>query len=98
MRTSATGKERQGGFTLIELMVVLAIIGLMSAAVVLALYIVDQGDVLGVDLVKQQAAVVEEQRGALRLKRGDPLLQIELATRFQGDEVVDQLAGVDAAD
>ena len=37
MPTSATGKERQAGFTLVELMVVLAILGLMSAAVVLAI-------------------------------------------------------------
>jgi general secretion pathway protein H len=36
MRTSATG-IREGGFTLVELMVVLAIVGLVSAAVVLAL-------------------------------------------------------------
>src|SRR5688572_18800500 len=37
MRTSATGAERQRGFTLVELLVVLAIIGLSGAAVMLAM-------------------------------------------------------------
>lgn len=38
MRTSATGRNsRENGFTLVELLIVMTIIGLMSAAVVLAL-------------------------------------------------------------
>ena len=37
MRTSATGRTRQAGFTLVELLIVLAIIGMMSAVVMLAI-------------------------------------------------------------
>jgi general secretion pathway protein H len=37
MPTSATGSRKQAGFTLVELMIVLAIIGMMSAVVVLAI-------------------------------------------------------------
>jgi general secretion pathway protein H len=37
MRISATGRTRQSGFTLVELLIVLAIIGMMSAVVVLAI-------------------------------------------------------------
>jgi general secretion pathway protein H len=72
MRTSATGRA-ENGFTLVELLVVLTIIGLMSAAVVLALP--DPGGGLAAEAERfaarakaaQERAIMDNRSFALRV-------------------------------
>lgn len=90
MRTEQQKRRRKNGFTLVELMVVIVIIGLL--ATIVALNVLPSGDTARIQKAKADIATIEQGLEMYRLQQGS------YPTTSQGlQALVSAPAGVDAS-
>ena len=90
MRTEQKKRRRKNGFTLVELMVVIVIIGLL--ATIVALNVLPSGDTARIQTAKADIATIEQGLEMYRLQQGS------YPTTSQGlQALVSAPAGVDAS-
>lgn len=90
MRTEQKKRRRQNGFTLVELMVVIVIIGLL--ATIVALNVLPSGDTARIQKAKADIATIEQGLEMYRLQQGS------YPTTSQGlQALVSAPAGVDTS-
>ncbi|NTS64397.1 type II secretion system major pseudopilin GspG [Sphingomonas sp. HHU CXW] len=90
MRTEQKKRRRKNGFTLVELMVVIVIIGLL--ATIVALNVLPSGDTARIQKAKADIATIEQGLEMYRLQQGS------YPTTSQGlQALVSAPAGVDAS-
>jgi len=90
MRTEQKKRRHKNGFTLVELMVVIVIIGLL--ATIVALNVLPSGDTARIQKAKADIATIEQGLELYRLQQGS------YPTTSQGlQELVSAPAGADAS-